>query len=174
MSATKGLLLLDVDGPLNPYAGTNKPRLRAGYRKYRITPDDWDGYGDTLSVWLRREHGQQLLDLAETTDLELVWATTWEDQANVWIAGKVGLPQLPVIHFRNATTWKFGAVLDYAAGRPLAWFDDDFHLFPNEMAEFMTARTGVPTLLHHVSPRDGLVDEDFAVIVDWTQTALEV
>lgn len=171
MPDKKGLLLLDIDGPLNPYLGTNKPRLRAGYRKYRITPDD---HYEPLSVWLKRDHGERLLALAEETGLELVWATMWQDQANVWISGKIGLPQLPVIHFPSIQTWKFGPVLKYAAGRPLAWFDDDFALFPNEMADFVEARTGAPTLLHHVSPRDGLVDDDFEAITDWAATALEV
>lgn len=166
----KGKIYLDVDGPLNPYGGTNKPRLRAGYRKYRISPDSWDD-SRPLPVWLRREHGAELLALAEAIDFELVWATTWEHEANVWIAGKIGLPKLPVVQFKGSITWKFTDVLKDAGDLPLIWFDDDFALFPGELADFITERGDRPTLLHTVSPRFGLTDEDFTIARNWA-TAL--
>lgn len=164
MTKKKGLLLLDVDGPLNAYSGTNKPRERAGYRKYKILAPGWDQY---LNVWLHPEHGPKLLALAEETSLELVWATTWEHGANDLIRGKVGLPILPVIEFKGSLEWKFPAVLDYAGDQPLAWFDDDFHLFNEAREDFLEARGDLPTLLHTVSPRTGLVDEDFDAVRTW-------
>ncbi|TVT42405.1 hypothetical protein FNH05_22380 [Amycolatopsis rhizosphaerae] len=75
-----------------------------------------------------------------------------------------------MIHFRNVTSWKFGAVAQYARGRPLAWFDDDFDLFPHQLAEFEAARKGVPTLLHTVSPSEGLREEDFDAVAEWAAT----
>ncbi|WP_443064246.1 hypothetical protein [Streptomyces sp. NBC_00525] len=30
---------------------------------------------------------------------ELVWATTWEDEANIDLAPRLGLPPLPVVHW---------------------------------------------------------------------------
>jgi hypothetical protein len=164
LTKKKGLLLLDVDGPLNPYSGTNKPREQAGYRKYKILPPGWDQY---LNAWLNFGHGAKLLALAEAADLELVWATTWEHAANDFIRGKVGLPILPVIEFKGSLEWKFPAVLDYAGDQPLAWFDDDFYLFPEPMAKFVGARGETPTLLHTVSPRTGLVDDDFDAVRTW-------
>lgn len=175
----RGTLFLDVDGPLNPYRGTNKPRLRAGYRKYHITPDFWDGR--PLGVWLNRDHGAALLKLARTIDFELVWATTWNDQANVWIAGKVGLPTLPVVEVSpNADGWKFRPIYQAAPEGPVAWLDDFDHdpdwgvghpTFVKYRTDYLIARAGAPTLLHTVSPRYGLTDIDFGAVRDWA-TAL--
>lgn len=150
-----GILLLDVDGPLYPYDATDEARLRDGFRPY---PED---------VWLNPRHGPRLLELAAKTGWELAWCTTWEDAANTWIGPPLGLPVLPVIRFRSVREWKFAAVAEYAAGRPLAWFDDDFHLFPEALATFEKSRADTPTLLHHVSPATGLRDHDFAAVQEW-------
>jgi hypothetical protein len=149
------LLLLDVDGPLFPYDATDELRAARGYRPY---PED---------VWLNPEHGPRLLRLAARTGWTLVWCTTWEGEANTWIGPPLGLPELPVIHFRGIRAWKFAAVAEYAAGRPLAWFDDDFHLFPEALAVFEKSRAGLATLLHHVSPATGLREADFTAVEEW-------
>ena len=61
---TLPLLLLDVDGLLNPYAA--KPHRRPqGYGTHRIRPDSWVArqpqraaeYVRPLRVWLNPEHG---------------------------------------------------------------------------------------------------------------------
>jgi hypothetical protein len=164
----KGYLLLDVDGPLNPFAGGNTPRKEAGYQRHRIRPLGWTG--PPLAVWLHPEHGQKLLDLARDTDLELVWCTTWEDEANAVVGPKVGLPILPVIKFGVALRdleWKFGEVSLFAEGTPLVWFDDDFRLHHKERDYFLHTRAGIPTLLHTVSPKTGLTDDDFAAVRSW-------
>lgn len=176
----RGKLYLDIDGPLNPYNGTNKPRLRAGYRKHHITPDDWYDYRP-LSVWLNQRHGAALLELAEAIDFELFWATTWNDQANVWIAGKIGLPKLPVVTVSAlADGWKFQPVLEHAGSAPIAWLDDfdndpewgvGHPVFAKYRADFLAARRDAPTLLHTVSPRYGLTDIDLTAVRDWA-TAL--
>ncbi len=165
----RGMLLLDVDGPLNPYAGTNKPRLRAGYRKHRLWPRGWDG-AEALSVWLHTGHGPRLVELAAECGLELVWCTTWLGEANRLIAPRIGLPgtRLPVIEFEpGGDGWKYDAVLAYADGCPVAWLDDDFQLYPDALARFETARGDVPTLLRHVDPEIGLVPGDFEAVREW-------
>lgn len=165
----KPLLLLDVDGPLNPCDGTNKPRRRAGYRKHHLRPDGLKGRD--LTVWLNPAHGPALLDLAAATGLELVWATTWNDEANRLIAPRIGLPHLPVIHVNyDAPGWKYLPVDAYAADRPLAWIDDDFALRPADRARFTAARASLPTLLHHVSPVTGITDADLDTIRTWAQS----
>lgn len=155
----KPLLLLDVDGPLNPYRAT-KPD---GYTKHRLPTG-----GQSFNVWLNHDHGRLLLDFAETHGFELVWCTTWEHDANVCIGPHIGLPELPVIEFGfTAHQWKFNAVLDYAAGRPLAWLDDDFRLFPDERAWFDQHRGDAPTLLQLVSPSVGITADDLAAVAAW-------
>ncbi|NUT46333.1 MAG: hypothetical protein HOV94_03285 [Saccharothrix sp.] len=174
----RGLLLLDVDGPLNPYAA--KPNARPpGYETFRYTPaGGWYTGRDVrrhkgLRVWLNPGHGALLLELAAATGLELVWATTWSHEANTLIAPAVGLPELPVIDFPDADLerdeagharwsrdggWKWSAVVRYAAGRPLAWLDDEHDDTGARAAgaTFDRDRADSPTLLCHVDPYRGL------------------
>lgn len=92
----KPLLLIDVDGPLNPYAAKAQRRPE-GYRTHRMRPTGWTEaeQAKPLRVWLNPDHGAELLALAEV--YELVWATTWKDEANDWIGPHLGLPRLPFI-----------------------------------------------------------------------------
>jgi hypothetical protein len=180
-----GLLLLDVDGPLNPYAA-KATRRPAGYETFRRTARGAWLSGDAvrrykgMRVWLRPDHGPWLLALAERTGLELVWATTWEHEANDLIGPSIGLPPLPVVEFPHRdrergwtpeSGWKWRAVLDHAAGRPLAWLDDE-HDDPDHgaaRAEFELGRQGVPTLLCHVDPRRGIEPEHLDRVEAWAR-----
>ncbi|MFJ3791166.1 HAD domain-containing protein [Kitasatospora sp. NPDC090091] len=120
----KPLLFLDVDGVLNP-----------------VCPDP-DGDFDThtllgYTVLLSARHGEWLRELAAS--YELVWATTWEEEANTHIAPAIGLPALPVVRFTGYvpqpgdprlrlmelfSARKWAPLLRYAGGRPFAWVDD--------------------------------------------------
>lgn len=171
------LLLLDVDGPLNPFAA--KPTRRpAGYTTHRLRPHGWAHAEKPLRVWLSPAHGQMLLDIAATHGVELAWATTWQHQANTMIGPILGLPELPVIEFdshpHTLKGWKFPAVADYSAGRPLIWFDDDFGepRFVHAMAEFQSRRESIPTLLYHIDPGIGLTQSDLDVVGEWLSSDL--
>lgn len=158
------MLLLDVDGPLNPFRATQP----AGYIAHKLPTS-----GGSFQVWLNPDHGRMLLDFAEKYGVDLVWCTTWERDANRYIGPNIGLPELPVIEFGfTAHDWKFGAVLRHAAGRPLAWLDDDFELFDPEQQTFLEQRGDVPTLLHHVSPEVGLTADDLVAVAAWLSTLL--
>lgn len=168
----RALGLLDVDGPLNPTDG--KPTRRPhGYTTHRLRPVGFEHAKNPLRVWLAPEHGPMLRRWAERLDVELVWATTWEHDANRMIGPVIGLPELPVIEFGQhpgtIEGWKYPAVAAYAAGRPLLWFDDDFRArrLQEAQAAFLEARKGVPTLLHHVDPRIGLNVLDLNVAERW-------
>jgi hypothetical protein len=181
---TRGLLLLDVDGPLNPY----RSWLARGYTTYRESPDGrwgpstWLGRGHR--VRLHPAHGALLTELARETDLELVWATAWEHSANERVAPAIGLDPLPVIEFPDTDVeydvrgylnwrvgggWKWPAVTAYANGRPLAWLDDEHSEdeFATARAAFERDRAGRPTLLCHVDPRHGLRSGHLARIRRW-------
>lgn len=169
---TKPLLLLDVDGPLNPWA---LRATREGYTAYRMTPHGWTGR--PLNVRLSPAHGPMLLDFAATHGVELVWATTWAQDANTMIGPRIGLPELPVIDFGGGQPgalpgWKYQAVAQYASGRPLAWFDDDFAeaAYIKARWRFEDAREGVPTLLHDVDPTMGLTQVDLDTVAEWVKT----
>jgi hypothetical protein len=121
---TKPLLFLDVDGVLNPVC----PHPDADFDTHTIF-----GYAVLLSA----RHGDWLRQLADR--YELVWATTWEDNANEHIGPALGLPPLPVVHFNGYrpqpgdprvplmelfSARKWAPILRYAQGRPFAWIDD--------------------------------------------------
>jgi hypothetical protein len=186
--ATKGLLLLDVDGPLNPYAA---PRFgRAGYVRYAENrAGEWSSCRGLRRpyrhhVWLHPGHGRLLLALAQQSGLRLVWATAWEHDANVRVGPVIGLDHLPVIEFPECDAardadgrlrwradggWKWPAVAAYAAGRPLAWLDDEHHNgeYADARSAFHRDRAGCPTLLCHVDPRHGLRPDHVVEIRDW-------
>lgn len=163
------LLLLDIDGVLNPYGASRRWLDRSPYRKHSITVTR----GDTYPVWLDRGHGKVLLDLVEETGTELVWATTWEHEANVRVGPKIGLPELPVVefgHYLHTLEWKFGPVLRYAGDRPLAWFDDDFAYNRVPRDWFLQKRGDRPTLLVDVEPHLGLVEANLDAVRTWAKT----
>ena len=102
-----------------------------------------------------REHG-----------LELVWATTWERQANEWIAPRVGLPELPVITFGTGAVVKRTSVGPWAGDRPLAWFDDMF----TELDHGWASERAGATLLVPVSPHVGLRESDLKPVAEWADS----
>ena len=55
----------------------------------------------------------------------------------------------------------------FAAGRPLAWFDDDFDLFPEARREFVERRADLPTELIPVDAHTGLMSEHFEHLEAW-------
>lgn len=178
-----GLLLLDVDGPLNPY----RRIFAAGYVSYRESKaGQWERrrFGGGHRVRLHPGHGALLTGLAKETGLELVWATAWQHAANERIAPAIGLPTLPVIEFPDTDVsydhrgyldwrpdggWKWPAVTAYAAGRPLAWLDDEHNGpdFATARAAFDRDRAGSPTFLCHVDPRHGLRADHLDRVRTW-------
>jgi hypothetical protein len=110
-----------------------------------------------LRLLLSREHGTWLTRLA--SEFELVWATSWENDADELIAELVGLPRgLPVIAF---DTWKAGDegwltklpdVVKFVGDRPLAWVDD---VLDPEVYAWAESRPA-PTLLVQPDPDVGL------------------
>lgn len=178
------ILYLDVDGPLNPFAA--KPHRRPeGYETHRLLPPSWvarcrEMYPGRrvkeLRVWLNPAHGPQLLALADR--FELVWATTWEHDANEWIAPRIGLPELPVVEWATSkrfgpdgTFFKTAELVQHAGGRPFAWVDDDLNTRDRRYVE--REHLGA-ALLHWVDPAKGLLDTDFAALEAWAIELSEV
>ncbi|MEV4415736.1 HAD domain-containing protein [Catellatospora sp. NPDC049609] len=166
------LLFLDVDGPLNPYAA--KPSRRPeGYLTHRMAVASESGYDahgrrrKPLRVWLNAAHGPRLLALP----YDLVWATTWADEANEWIAPVLGLPELPVVAWpqscqagQDRLHWKTRALVDWADGRDFAWVDDEL---TDTDAAWIGAHHPGRALPYRVDPRHGLRDDDFAALTAW-------
>src|SRR5262249_52059992 len=143
--------------------------LPEGYSLHEMRPDLWeDPMLQPLRVALNPAHGACLLRLPA----ELVWATSWAHDANTWISPHLGLPDLPVVEWPadfNAFApidlcWKTPTLLDYAAGRPFAFVDDDV---TDADRRWAAERCQAPMLFHRVDPAKGLVDEDFAILDAW-------
>ncbi|MET9699692.1 hypothetical protein ABZY31_22595 [Streptomyces sp. NPDC006529] len=168
------LLLLDVDGPLNPFRSP-LAGLR-GYTTHRMRPALWMSRRDPDSASARRglrvrlhpTHGPRL----QALPFELAWATTWMHQANTMIAPHIGLPgDLPVIewpelfaHDPDGLYWKTRPLLDWADGRPFAWVDD---MITDRDRAWTRAHHPAPALLLRIHPRHGLRVRDFTTLARW-------
>ncbi|MFE3944473.1 HAD domain-containing protein [Streptomyces sp. NPDC059118] len=153
------LLLLDVDGVLNPFAAHSCPE---GYREYAFFP------GEEPPVRLCDAHGHWLAALGR--DFELVWATGWEDQANTFIAPVLNLPILPIVRFPPVPfdpAEKVPAIDAFVGERPAAWVDD---AHTPEAWSWARSRTA-PTLLVTSDPARGLTRTMVEDLLCW-RTAL--
>jgi hypothetical protein len=176
----KPLLFIDVDGPLNPRANS-AGRRPAGYQTHRLNPTigpnniRWtDLNRKLLRVWLNPGHGAELLRLP----FDLVWATTWEDEANEFIGPNIGLPTIPAIkwsdpyayRYANGVYFKTEDVIRYADGRPFAWVDDEIGVADKDLIERTCGKFGMP---HWVNPSLGLLASDFRSLADWANSLSE-
>lgn len=168
--ASTPVLLIDVDGPLNPYAAPPHRRPE-GYTTHRWHPEGWHGR-KPLRVWLNPDHGPALLALP----YRLVWCTTWQGQANTFIAPVLGLPELEYLPFPDSPSrpdarlfWKTKYVVEWAGGQPFVWIDDDTTRYDQEYVD--QHHDGFGRILH-IKPHLGLQDEDFAVLNAWAPDAV--
>ncbi|MFH8738138.1 MULTISPECIES: HAD domain-containing protein [unclassified Streptomyces] len=173
------LLFLDVDGPLIPFGGP--PECYPTYPMCR--PGGPDPLGADLNPLLARinpAYGPRLAALP----CELVWATTWMEEANDCVAPLLGLPPLPVVdwpdppvrdardegHGVRGLHWKTRALVGQAQGRPFAWVDDEITDIDRA---WVFAHHAERALLHRVDPRRGLTEADFACLDEWLRAAAD-
>jgi hypothetical protein len=117
-------------------------------------------------------HGPRLKALA----CELVWATTWADDANQHIAPRLGLPRLAVMTWPEASAaeeeqderlglhWKTRTLVRWAAGRTFAWADDEI---TSTDRDWVAANHPGQALLHRTDPAAGLTDADYLTLGRW-------
>lgn len=145
-----------------------------------MRPEPWWVAENPLLVRLNPGHGPRLLALR----CDLVWATAWATDANDLIGPLIGLPELPVVIWPenpggeptpmqpsfaqdDELHWKTRYLVEWAAGRPFAWVDDEI---TDADRTWVRAHHSGPALLHRVDHRSGLTDADFAVLDDWLRT----
>lgn len=174
---SKPYLLLDVDGPLNPYAGGGKKP--DGYVLHNMRPSGWESESlPALKVWLNPNHGKKLRSLG----YNLIWATTWAEDANEWISPHVGLPtDMETIVWGlhkidgmkkpfSKLYWKTPEIVTYMQavhpGEDFIWVDDEAH---KRDEKFLEEHLGVNVKVFTINPSKGLDDDDFAEIKEWRE-----
>jgi hypothetical protein len=158
VTAILPLLLLDVDGVLNPYAA---PACPPGYIEHDLFPGE-------EPVRLCPAHGPWLQELAAR--FQIVWATGWGDHANQLLGPLLRLPALPVVSFPPAPfdpRSKLPAIITYAGNRPLVWIDD---MLQSEALDWAAKRT-VPALLICIDPAEGLTRPVIDQALQWANHA---
>jgi hypothetical protein len=139
------ILFLDVDGTLLPFGG------------------------DPVVGRLVEDVGVRLAALP----CELVWATTWGEQANTDIGPRLGLPRLPVVRWESdpepedhwsGLHWKTRGLATWAANRPFAWLDDE--ISPHDR-DWLHNNYPAPTLLQPVDPHQGVTPQTLTTLESW-------
>jgi hypothetical protein len=165
--ARQPLIFLDVDGVLIPL------RERSAIKDHPPIGAVMHAYEDSGNPLLHRldpGDGRSLLAL----NGELVWATTWNGEANEVISPRPGLPVLPIVAWPDADDepahglhWKTVSITQWAAGRPFVWLDDEI---TDADRRWVAAHHPRPALLHRVDPNLGLTDDDFSAVrqLAWT------
>jgi hypothetical protein len=120
---SKVRLFLDVDGVLN--ACTWSP-----------DPDQWNdwehGNAQNYDICYSPTVGKFFTELTQDPRVEILWLTTWEGDANVYISPMLGMPRFPVAGYRpfrekHSGWWKYDIVREWWAKDPIpfVWIDDD-------------------------------------------------
>ncbi|MGV9253246.1 HAD domain-containing protein [Streptomyces sp. NPDC003697] len=161
------LLFLDVDGPLIPF-GSSSDHPQPPAVSSAASPDQ----GNPLLTRLDPGIGSCLM----TLDCDLVWATTWLEEANEVVSPRIGLPRLPVVEWPTSCSdegprglhWKTRPLVEWAGGRPFIWVDDEISAMDHL---WVAAQHPGPSLLHRVDPTKGLMDADFSALAVWLRAA---
>lgn len=147
------VLFLDVDGVLNPFG----PACPAGFAEHCLFPGE-------EPVRVNPGHGAWIAELLGAFDV--IWATSWNEDANRLLAPLLGIAPLPVLAMPPAPFQpgaKVPLIASRAGSRPAAWIDD---AHAPEAHAWSHARQA-PTMLTTTDPAVGLTRADVGQALDW-------
>jgi hypothetical protein len=150
------LLLLDIDGVLNPY-GVSEPS--AGYSDHHLFPGE-------EPVRVNPLHGAWLTEARSV--LDIAWASSWNDEANTLLSPLLNMTPLPVVTMPPPpfdAGEKVPVIAAYAQQRPVAWIDD---LHTPRAQRWAASRTA-PTLLMTTDPTIGLTRDSIDRVIAWAR-----
>lgn len=162
MSA-KPVLFCDIDGVISLWGFGENTRPPGAFAVI-----------DGIPHFLSTRAAEHLLDLRSS--FELVWCSGWEEKADEYLPGLLGVPAgLPHLRFDGRTRaevsarahWKLAAIEDFAGDRPLAWIDDAF----NDACHAWAAERAAPTLLVATEPATGLQEVHAERLRAWAVVA---
>jgi hypothetical protein len=160
MSA-KPVLFCDIDGVISLWGFGENTRPPGAYAVV-----------DGIPHFLSTRAAEHLLDLRSS--FELVWCSGWEEKADEYLPGLLGVPAgLPHLSFDGRTRaevsvrahWKLAAIEEFAGQRPLAWVDDAF----NDACHAWAAERAAPTLLVATKPATGLQEVHAERLRAWAE-----
>ena len=157
------VIALDVDGVLSPFCSSKQRSHLWYHEKWRRKAVRW-GLGVSQLI-VNPEAAIWLQKLAFDTGAQLVWATHWNEDANTHVAPLITLPQLPVVVTPAYPRLKAPALIEWSAGRPLAWFDDESREV--ETAIRSAAECGQPFLGVLTDPKTGLMIKHVKQAREW-------
>lgn len=150
------LVLLDLDGVLNPFAATTCPE---GYLEREFYAGEGpERYCPAHAAWIR--------ELSAAGDVW--WATAWGDEANQLFAPAIGLTEpLPWVQFPPIPfppERKVPAIAAASGDRPVAWIDDNH----TDAGRKWAADRDAPTLLVPIDPALGWTRADVDQVLAWS------
>lgn len=156
------LFLLDVDGVVNavPIWGPREPDECPW-------PAGWEScvanfHDQAFTITFSRDLIEAVLDIHRSGLAEVRWLTTWEEQANLELAGRFGFPRFEVVgapSYWDGSWWKFPlarAVAEAGEGK-VVWADDDLSHEEAAHSWAVEARNVLPLVPH---PHVGLTPDD--------------
>lgn len=134
-------LFLDVDGVVNIFPPHTKT--------------DWPDVERTRCMGFPITYSPMMGARLAALDCDIVWLTTWCDEANEWIAPLFGWDALPVIQRENEVGWwKLNALRELLPGtkRPFIWIDDDINSEAEEWAHSIDTPSVLVKPETHLTP----------------------